>query len=295
MISWQTPKNILAVIGGFIVAIIVLTVVVMIFSGSGKIGVGDKIVVVKLEGVITDPIELQQELKELEERRDVKAVILRIDSPGGAVGPSQEIYSAVKRLKKVKPVVASMGSVAASGGLYAAMGASKVVANPGTITGSIGVIIQFMNVEETFNKLGLKGSVIKSGKFKDTGSPLRPMTDEDKALLQAVIDDVNKQFIKAVADGRSLKVEDVEKFADGRILSGSQAKLVGLVDILGDLSDSIDIAAKLANIEGKPNVVYPEKKRLGLLGAIFGETVINKFADSFSGARIMYLLPVSVN
>lgn len=294
--KWETFKSILAATGAFFSAIIVLTLVIAYFTAGGALSSSEKVVVVKLDGVIMDPFEISMELKELEEDADVKAVVVRIDSPGGAVGPSQEIYNGIKRLRKVKPVVASMGTVAASGGLYAAVAANKIVANPGTLTGSIGVIVEFINAEELLHKIGIKGSVVKSGKFKDTGSPLREMSEEERALLQSVIDDVNKQFIKAVADGRGMKVEDVEKIADGRIFTGSQAKENGLVDSLGDLSDSIELGAKLAGIKGKPHVVYPEKKGLKLLDYLSGESIARGISGMISGyggdnpVRIMYLM-----
>lgn len=294
--KWETFRNILAAAGAFFTAIIALALIVSYFTVGGGLNSSEKVVVVKLDGVILDPLEISMELKKLEEDADVKAVVVRIDSPGGAVGPSQEIYNSIKRLRKVKPVVASMGTIAASGGLYAAVAANKIVANPGTLTGSIGVIVEFINAEELLQKIGIKGSVVKSGKFKDTGSPLREMSEEERALLQSVIDDVNRQFIKAVADGRGMKIEDVEKIADGRIFTGSQAKENGLVDILGDLSDSIDLGAKLAGIKGKPFVVYPEKKGLKLLDYLSGESIARGISGMISGyggdtpVRIMYLM-----
>lgn len=297
--KWETFRNILAAAGAFFTAVIVLAFLISYFTASGRLNSSEKVVVVKLDGVILDPLEFSMELKELEEDAGVKAVVVRIDSPGGAVGPSQEIYNAIKRLRKVKPVVASMGTIAASGGLYAAVAANKIVANPGTLTGSIGVIVEFINAEELLQKIGLKGSVVKSGKFKDTGSPLRQMSEEEKALLQSVIDDVNRQFIKAVADGRGMKIEDVEKIADGRIFTGSQAKENGLVDTLGDLSDSIELGAKLAGIKGKPFVVYPEKKGLKFLEYLSGESIARGISGIISGyggdtpVRIMYLTRVA--
>lgn len=283
-------KNILAAVGASFFILILLAVFVAWFAGRGTLALSDKIVVVKLEGIITDVTDITEELRELEDRSDVKAVVLRIDSPGGSVGPSQEVYSSVLRLRKVKPVVASMGAVAASGGFYAAMAASKVVANPGTITGSIGVIVEFMNVEELLAKIGLKGRVIKSGKFKDTGSPLREMTPDEEKLLQGVINDVNAQFVKAVADGRGLSVEEVSNIADGRIFSGAQAHTLKLVDELGDLTDAINLSAKLAGIKGKPNVVYPEKKGLGLIRSLLENNAAGEIARLLSGMRVMYLM-----
>ncbi|MBI5886795.1 MAG: signal peptide peptidase SppA [Deltaproteobacteria bacterium] len=283
-------KNILAAFGASFFILVLIAVLIAWFAGKGTMALSDKIVVVKLEGVITDVAEITGQLRDLEDSTDVKAVVLRIDSPGGSVGPSQEIYSSVLRLRKTKPVVASMGAVAASGGFYAAMAANKVVANPGTITGSIGVIVEFMNVEELLAKIGLKGRVIKSGKFKDTGSPLREMTPEEERLLQDVINDVNSQFIKAVADGRGLSVEEVGRIADGRVFSGAQARSLKLVDELGDLTDAINLSAKLAGIKGKPNVVYPEKKGLGIIRSLLEDSAASEISRFLSGMRVMYLM-----
>jgi len=284
----ETLKNLLAAIGAVFVALIVLSLLIAYFSGKSSIVGSDKVAVVNLEGVIADPSDFIAELRDYGDRDDIKAVVVRINSPGGGVGPSQEIYSTIKKLRKKKTVVASMGAIAASGGFYAAMAADKVVANPGTITGSIGVIVEFMNAEELLSKIGVQGFVVKSGKFKDTGSPLRKMTPEERALIQDVINDVNGQFISAVAEGRGLKEEDVSKIADGRIFSGAQALKHGLVDSLGDLADAIDLSASLAGIKGRPQVIYPEKKVFGLWDAVFGESVKN-LAGAFSGFRIMYM------
>lgn len=282
-------RNFLAAFGAVFFIIIALSVIIAVFIGRKGISGADKVAVVELTGVITDPTEFGQELEAIEERDDIKAVVVRIDSPGGAVAPSQEIHSRILRLKEVKTVVASMGTIAASGGLYSAVAAEKIVANPGTITGSIGVIVEFMNAEELLGKIGLKGYVVKSGKYKDVGSPLRKMEDEEKKLIQAVIDEVNNQFIKAVAEGRNLKFEDVKAIADGRILTGSQAKEKGLVDELGGLQEAIELSARMAGIEGKPEVIYPEKKALSFWKTVFGESISKDFTELFSGFRVMYL------
>src|SRR4030043_340931 len=190
----------------------------------------------------------------------VKAIILRIDSPGGGVGPSQEIYREVMKIKSRKKVITSMGSVAASGGYYIACASDLIVANPGTITGSIGVVMQFSNFEELLKKIGIKGVVLKSGEHKDVGSPFREMTPEEKRIMQEVLDNVHQQFIQAVAQGRKLDQSKVIQIADCRILTGEQAKNLGLVDQMGNLQDTIDITAKLVGIVGKPNVLYPKKR-----------------------------------
>lgn len=235
-------------------------------SGSAKFAFGDKIAVVEIRGLITQSSGIIEELHQYDEDEGVKAIILRIDSPGGGVGPSQEIYREVQKIKlsQKKKVITSMGSVAASGGYYIASASDLIVANPGTITGSIGVLMEFTNIEELFRKIGIKGVVLKSGEHKDIGSPFREMTPEEKKLMQSVIDNVHQQFIQAVADGRRMDRTKVAQIADGRILTGEQAKQLGLVDQLGNLQDAIDAAARMVGIEGKPSVLYP-KKRFSIL------------------------------
>lgn len=284
-------RNLFAAFGAAFFLLLAIVLLLAYFSGGRKFSLSDKVAVVRLQGIIIDPTEINEQLREVGERDDVKAVVLRIDSPGGAVGPSQEIYGEVKRLSKSKVVVASMGAVAASGGYYAAVASNKIVANPGTITGSIGVIVEFINAEELLNKLGIKGYVVKSGQFKDTGSPLRGMTDAERKYLQEVVNDVNRQFVRAVASGRNLKVEDVEKIADGRIFTGAQAKELGLVDSLGGLADSIVLSAQLAGLKEKPEVVYFEKKGFGFLRTLVDESIARGLAGMFTGLRIMYLTP----
>jgi len=282
-------KNLLAGLGALLVLLVLVMIVSGAIFGGGPYG-KDKVAVVALKGLISDATEIVRTLDELGERKDVKAVVLRIDSPGGSVGPSQELYSAVKRLDKKKPVVASMASVAASGGYYAASAARRIVANPGTITGSIGVIVQFMSAEDLLKKLGLRGYVIKSGKFKDAGSPLRKMTAEEKAVLQGLVNDVNSQFIRAVAEGRGLKVSAVRRLADGRIFTGKQAKNKGLVDELGDLRRAITLGAELGGIKGKPYVIYPEEKLFGKWEGFFSGNLRGSLSGLFPGLRLMYTM-----
>ena len=222
----------------------------------------DRIALIRVEGVILDSQTTIGELKRFSENPSVKAIVIRIDSPGGGVVPSQEIYDAVKRIrnKNNKAVIASMGSVAASGGYYIAAATDRIVANPGTLTGSIGVIMETANVEGLLQKIGVEGVVIKSGKYKDVGSPLRKMSADERGLLQAVMDDVHKQFIEAVAEGRSLELRAAQALADGRVFTGRQAKEAKLVDELGDLEDAIQLAAEVVGIEGEPKVVEPRRR-----------------------------------
>jgi protease-4 len=254
---------------GVIAALLIFFFCVLFLIGryaggkSGRLAFGDKIAIVEVKGVIAQSSGIIEELQQYLEDREVKAIILRIDSPGGGVGPAQEIYREVMRIKPKKKVVTSMGSVAASGGYYIASASDLIVANPGTITGSIGVIMQFSNFEELLKKIGIKGVVLKSGEHKDIGSPFREMTPEEKKIMQDVLDNVHQQFIQAVADGRKLDRTKVVEIADGRILTGEQAKNLGLVDQMGNLQDTIEITAKMVGISGKPNVLYP-KKRLSI-------------------------------
>lgn len=228
--------------------------------------------VVELNGIIISPEETIESLTTFRRDKKIKAVILRIESPGGAVGASQEIFEEVKRTNAVKPVIASLGSVGASGGYYAALGAERIIASPGTLTGSVGVILRFTNLEELFDKVGYKSEVVKSGLMKDLGAPDRAMTPAERALLQDLIDNVHEQFVRAVVNRRAIPEEKVKKLADGRIFSGEQALRSGLIDKLGNLTDAVIEAAQLANLDpDEPNLVYPEQKKYSLLSLITGE------------------------
>ncbi|MHB8846022.1 MAG: signal peptide peptidase SppA [Nitrospirota bacterium] len=222
----------------------------------------DRIALVKVEGLLIDAEPIVDEINDYADDSSIRAIILRIDSPGGGVVVSQEIYNAVLNARKTgkKKVVMSLGSVAASGGYYIAAAGDRIVANPGTLTGSIGVKMEFANVEKLLEKIGVRGMVVKAGEYKDIGSPYREMSEAEKKLLQAVIDDVHSQFIDAVAKGRSLPEADVKAIADGRIFTGRQALQLKLVDQLGDLEDSVQAAAELAGIKGKPKIIKKEKK-----------------------------------
>ncbi len=233
---------------------------------------GGKVAVLPVTGLIVDSEATIDQLKKFAKDDSVKAIVLRINSPGGGVGPSQEIYEEVRKVKDKKPVVCSMGAVAASGGYYIACASRKIYANPGTITGSIGVIMQFINVKELIEKIGIKGLVVKSGELKDAGSPVRDMTPEERAYLQGVIDNVHGQFVHAVAEGRKLDVEAVRRIADGRVFTGEQAKGLGLVDALGNQEDAVAEAARMAKIQGEPRVVMPPKKKISILELLTEET-----------------------
>jgi len=261
------------IVVGVILGVFLLSILFLTRLGEQKaFALGDKIAVVDIKGVITSSRNIIDQIDAYSEDDNVKAIILRINSPGGSVGPSQEIYREVLKAREKKKVIASIGSVGASGGYYVACASDLIVVNPGTITGSIGVVMEFSNVEELLKKIGLRSYVIKSGRHKDIGSPLREMTPEDKSILQGVIDSVHSQFIRAVAEGRNMEERKVRQIADGRIFSGEQARELGLVDRLGSLQDAIEIAAEMVGIKGKPTVIYPRKK-LSLYEMLFKKSL----------------------
>jgi protease-4 len=257
----------LGILSGSILVLFVLVFFYAYFTGGEPRALsflsGDGVGVLQIEGAIDDSRTVTAELKRFKEAPWIKAIVVRIDSPGGAVAPTQEIFDELEKAKKRKPVIASMGSVATSGGYYIASACDLILANPGTLTGSIGVIMQLSNVEELMKKVGVKGYNIKSGVNKDIGSPFQPLSAEGKEILQSLVDNVHSQFVSAVARGRGMNEAQVRKLADGRVYSGAQAKELGLVDQFGTLDDAIEFAAKRVGLEGNPAVYYssPEQER----------------------------------
>lgn len=234
-----------------------------IFSKKDSVGV------IELKGLIVSPEKTIKALSDFRKNQNIKSVILRINSPGGAVGASQEIFTEVERTNAVKPVVASMESLATSGGYYAALGAEKIIANPGTLTGSIGVIVKFPNLEKLFGKIGYESEIIKSGRMKDIGAPNRAMTEAERALMQDLIDNVHRQFVGAISAKRSIPVEKVTALADGRVFSGEQAKELGLIDDFGNFTDAVILAARLGGLEtDDPPLIYAREKKISLLSLI---------------------------
>jgi protease-4 len=233
----------------------------LVLAERGELGVGgNRVALVEVEGLIWDADRVVRELEEHLEDPAIRAVVVRVQSPGGVVGPTQEIHDAIRRVRaKGKPVVASLGAIAASGGYYLAVAADRIVANPGTLTGSIGVIMQLAEVEGLLKKVGVQFVVIKAGRNKDIGNFARPMTPDERAILQALLDDVYDQFVGAVAEGRHLERSAVLELADGRLYSGRRAKELGLVDELGGLEDAVRAAGVLAQIRGKPRLVRPRR------------------------------------
>ncbi len=254
----------LTIAGVFVFFLLVVMTAGMIRTGS-VVSVSDNIGILEVEGPIADSTLLIKQIKEFRDQKNVKAVVVRIDSPGGGVAPSQEIYSELKLLGAEKPLIVSMGSVAASGGYYLAVAGERLFANPGTITGSIGVIMSFPNYRELLGKVGVQTEVVKSGRFKDIGSATRPFTEADRTLLQGMIDDVHQQFVEAVSDGRHIPIDRLQPFVDGRIFTGRYAKEIGLIDELGTLSDAIKYAAEVAGIDEDSDLVYPEPEKINFI------------------------------
>ncbi|MDE0848266.1 MAG: signal peptide peptidase SppA [Nitrospinaceae bacterium] len=243
-----------------------LAVMVLLAVGSALLpdrwkSPSGEIALVRIQGMLMDSQNIVRQLSNYRHNPNVRGIVLRIDSPGGAVAPAQEIYNEIMKLKADhKTVYASMGTVAASGGYYIACAANYVLANPGTLTGSIAAVMAFSNIEELTDKIGVKPIIIKSGKYKDVGSPLRGMKPEERKLLQSVVDDVHQQFVQAVAKGRGLPVSEVNEIADGRIMTGQQALTLKLVDEMGGLEKTIELLAKKIGVEGRPKVIEEKEK-----------------------------------
>jgi protease-4 len=258
------------------------TLAMVALSGyrESHLGVGDAVAVVRVEGVISSGESLSgytegafserivKHLKWAESDSSVKAIVLRINSPGGGVVASHEIYDKLQGIDK--PIVASMGETAASGGYYVACATDKIVANPATMTGSIGVILQVVELDELLEEIGVEVVVIKSGAFKDVGGFHRDMTDEEQALFQAMIDEMYEDFVHIVTEGRGLPEEKVRELADGRVYTGAQAKRLGLVDEFGNLPRAIELAAEMGGIEGEPRLVEYRRRELSLFELLFG-------------------------
>jgi protease-4 len=263
-------------IGVLALLVIFLVTIVAIESLLGQSlsfpSYGARVGLIRVEGGIYDSRQVIRDLESLVEDPGIRAIVLRVDSPGGGAAASQEIFEYVRGVQEQDvPLVVSMGSVAASGGYYIACTADTIFANPGTLTGSIGVVMSFTNLEELFGKIGLDFEVIKSGRFKDTGSWSRQMTDAERALLQETIDDIHAQFVEAVAEGRGMEYDAVAALADGRIFSGRQALQAGLVDRLGTLEDAVAVAGRMGGIKGEPRVQEPvRRERLTLFDLLSG-------------------------
>ena len=241
-----------------------MVIIIKIIDPTSNLSFADRIGVILIDGAILDSRATTSQLVTFRKDKKIKAIILRINSPGGAVGPTQEIHREIQKTAKTKKVVASLGGVAASGGYYIASAANKIVANPGTIIGSIGVLMEFVYLEDLLEKIGIKFEVLKSGEFKDIGSPHRELTKRDREILNSLISDIQSQFVAAVANGRELALDEVSQIADGRVFSGVKAKELDLIDVLGNFQDAVDVAKDMAAIEGEAILVYPRKSKAQL-------------------------------
>jgi protease IV len=244
--------------------LVLFIVVIVVFIGAFVIGIssrglGDKVGVIEIEGIITQSGDAMEDIVRFKEDDSIRGVILRISSPGGSVGPTQEIFSEVRKLREKKKVFVSMGSVCASGGYYIASAADRIYANPSTITGSIGVIMEQTVVEDLLKKIGVQTNTLKAGEFKDVGSPFRKMKPEEREYLDRILKSIHEQFISDVAVGRGMPLETVRKLSDGRIYTGTAAKEAKLVDTIGTFYDCQDDLKKILNIKGKPVLVRGKK------------------------------------
>lgn len=233
---------------------------------------GDKVAIIPIDGEILGSRDVIDALHRYAKNTSVKAMVMRINSPGGAIAPSQEIYEEIRNVRahSGKPIIASLDSVAASGGYYIASACDTIVANPGSITGSIGVILQWMETKDLLAWAKLKPETITSGAMKAAGSPYQDLTEEQRAYFQSIVMQLHSQFVRAVAAGRKGKMteSDVSKLADGRVFTGEQALDLKLVDQLGNLDDAIRVAGKAGGIAGKPGTIYPRKRTRGLFDAL---------------------------
>lgn len=274
----NTAKWVLGILAVLIVFFGIFTLVILswLFSepyDESSSTRGEKVALVTLDEPILSSEEIVRQIKKYRENKSVKAIVVRVNSPGGGVAASQEIYEEVKKTRESgKPVVVSMGEVAASGGYYVSLGANKIVANPGTLTGSIGVIIQYLQVEELMKKIGVDAPTYKSGKYKDIGSPFRRSTEEEKKFFDQLIANVYEQFVDVVVAERKLDRKKVLQYADGRVFTGKQAVEYGFVDTLGTLEDAVALAGEMGGIEGKPRVIK-ERKVKPFFERLFGTSV----------------------
>ncbi|TXD39377.1 signal peptide peptidase SppA [Lujinxingia vulgaris] len=287
--------TLVAIFGALFFGLMVfIAVLITAFSPEGFSGPGESIGVVEVEGTIMDAKDTIEDIRRFQKDDNIKAVVVRVNSPGGAVAPSQEIYEAVKDLKEVKPVAISMGATAASGGYYIACGADTIFANNGTLTGSIGVITQFFNVEGIINRVDLEVNTIKSGEFKDSGSPFREFLPQDEAVFAEMVNDIHNQFVEDVAACRELDEATVRRLADGRVYTGRQAKANKLVDEIGTLQDTIDYLAAEVGLEDPP-VVYPPEESMSfvqeLMSAGVRSTAEAARAEAAPRVQLLYTGP----
>lgn len=290
--SQRAPGNLVFMfvfIGALVAAVVGLYLIASWYTG-GEVVIGDAVAVVDILGEIYYSRGKVEEILSYRDDDNIKAVVLFINSPGGGVAASQTLYHAVLKVREVKPVVVSMGSVGASGGYYVACAADTIFAESGTITGSIGVIASYLRTEELYEKIGLEMTVIKSGRYKDVGSPYRKMTEDEKAYLQEILDSAYDQFVRAVSDGRAMPLAEVLGLAEGRIYTGEQALDAGLIDYIGSYQDAVDMAARMGGIEGDPDVVKRRRRR-SWFERIFGESLTRNLETRHERLKLQYIIP----
>jgi protease-4 len=278
-------KKVFLIILGLFILLIIFSLLFVLLQKN--IPFGERVALIRIEGMIIDSKDTIDEIKEYAKDPSIKAIVLRINSPGGAVAPAQEIYEEVRKAVTKKKIIVSMGSIAASGGYYIASPATRIIANPGTLTGSIGVIMEIPNIEGLMSKLGIKTEVVKSGRHKDIASLFRGIKKEEREILQKVLDNVHEQFIMAVAEGRKMLHDDVKKIADGRIFTGEQALKAGLIDELGNLEDAVQAAARLSGIKGEP-VVISKKEHFSFINLLKG-AIPKELGDILPSVKVKYL------
>ena len=265
---------------------VLLSLIALWGFGGGRLEFGQRVGIIEINGVILDAKKTIEDLKRFREDDTIRAIVVRVDSPGGGVAPSQEIYREVRKTRGKKKIVASLGSVAASGGYYVAAATDGIMADPGTLTGSIGVIMGFANYQEILQKIGLKPIVVKSGEYKDMGSPVRPMTPEEQRILEQLTRKIHQQFITDVAEGRGLPREKVEALADGRIFTGQDFKDLGLVDRLGNVEDAVEWAGRMGGITGRVQGVYAREREFSLLEFLLSTSAVRQWAARLLDPRI---------
>jgi protease IV len=277
---------------------LVLAVMTSVKGGSG-LTLGDRIAIIPVEGIIGDDAEVLENIRRFRDDESVKGFVIAINSPGGEVGPSQSIYREVKRLRDQddRPVIAAINSIGASGGYYIALGADSIYANPGAITGSIGVIMEMPNVEGLMQKVGVRMETVKSADHKDIGSPFREMSPSDRAVLGAMVQDVYSQFVEVVSTERKKSVEELAQLADGRVMSGRQAMRAGLIDRVGNFNDAVAAAGRMADLGAEPKLLYPAKDEVTIMDAILGRaeaSIRNRLSvplEKASSPRVKFITP----
>lgn len=279
-----------------------LTLAIVLAATGGRSAplMGQRIAILEIDGIIFDDIELLEQIRELRHNGSVKGVLVAINSPGGEVGPSQSIYRELRRIRDEDgmPVVATIGSVGASGGYYAALGADSIFVLPGSLTGSIGVVMEIPQIQELMDRVGVEMEVVKSAEFKDVGSPFRPFRENDREVLEGLIQDLYAQFVEAVAEEREIPVDEVRRLADGRVYTGQQALDAGLVDRIGNLNDALAAVGRMAGLGDDPRVMWPPKRRgFSLLDVVLGGakgaglTSLLRPLEEARGPKLRYIVP----